>query len=116
MSDTQIDRAHLQAVLDDAQLVRAFVRQTPLDFFVHDLMRRNAVTSRIIGMAGNARRISDDFKNRHSDLPWQEIADMGEALLRAPESVSPEAIWKFARSLVPQLILQADGLVRRTEY
>lgn len=62
-------------------------------------------------MAGMAKRISRGFKDEHPDVPWERICEMGDTLLRTPDRVSPDELWKHARAFIPELLLKTASLL-----
>jgi uncharacterized protein with HEPN domain len=49
-----------------------------------------------------ARHISDDWKNEHADIPWRDIAGLGNRLRHAYWHVDLETLWDiYQRDLDP---------------
>ena len=44
-----------------------------------------------------SRRISEDLKAKHPDVPWQAIRDAGNVYRRKYDRVSVEFVWDTAR-------------------
>ncbi|MFH0823722.1 MAG: HepT-like ribonuclease domain-containing protein [Pseudomonadota bacterium] len=109
-----IDTIHLAEMLRSAQLIRTFVRSVQRDSLQYDLMRRVSVFARIIGMSFSAKRISRRFRSGHPGIPWDPIIQLGDDLIRKPETVDFDQVWRFAKILVPELILKAAVLVPRS--
>jgi uncharacterized protein with HEPN domain len=109
---TSSDAAHLKEMLDDAQLIRSFVREANKAGFSSDLMRRQAVVGRIISMAGSAKRLSKEFRAEHPDIPVEMAIWMGDALVRQAETAHADALWEFAKLFVPELILKVRKFIQ----
>ena len=109
------DFSHLSELLEAAQNIRSFVREAKRDSFVFDLVRRRAVSGQMIRMAGLVKLISSEFKDKHPDIPWKNIIDIGDYLVRAPDRADPDIMWNHARKFVPELILKISALTRSAE-
>jgi uncharacterized protein with HEPN domain len=44
-----------------------------------------------------SRHIPDDLKKRHSQIPWQQIAAIGNRLRHEYQRVAPDILWRIAR-------------------
>lgn len=108
MSDPDI--LNLKAILAAAQLIRSFVKGIDAKIFANDVMRQKVVNGQIWLMSAAAKRISETFKKDHPRIPWEQLSQMGESVLRSPEGDNPNAVFQFARKSVPELILMISGL------
>jgi uncharacterized protein with HEPN domain len=104
------DRLRVAELLDAAKLIRSYVHAADREAFQYDVMRRNAVTGRIIAMAGLTKRISDEFKDEHRDIPWHRISSFGDLMVRSPERAHPNEVWQYANSFVPELIGMIEAI------
>lgn len=109
------DDDNLREILKSAHLIRSFVKGIDAQAFVQDIMRHKAVCGQIIRMAAAARRVSEGFKNEHPMIPWENIAAMGESVLRFRERGEPHHVFAFAKKSVPELILMISGIAPRNE-
>ncbi len=74
-----------------------------LNGFLQDLDRRRIVERCLEIVSEASRRLPDDLKERHSELPWRKIAGIGNILRHDYEEVIPDALWKLARDDLPVL-------------
>ena len=100
----QADKQLVAELLEAAKLIRSYVDSADREAFQCDVMRPNAVTGRIIAMAGLTKRISDEFKSAHQDFPWYRISSFGDLMVRSPERALPDEVWQYANFFVPELI------------
>lgn len=56
----------------------------------------------IIGEAGNM--ISEDFKIKHSQIPWKDLIGMRNRLIHAYFDVNLDIVWKTVSEDVPDLL------------
>jgi uncharacterized protein with HEPN domain len=82
--------------------------------FMRDPMVRDAVVRRFEMMGEAAKRLSPDFRQRHKDVPWRQLAGFREILIHHYDRVNPDEAWKTIGTALPSL-LQALHAVRKAE-
>ncbi|HWK46372.1 MAG TPA: HepT-like ribonuclease domain-containing protein [Stellaceae bacterium] len=84
---------HIRSKLDDISL----------EIFQGDLDRRRIVERNVEIISEASRRLPDDLKDRHPEIPWKKVAGIGNVLRHDYENVVPDALWKLARDDLPAL-------------
>jgi len=59
-----------------------------------DLMRLYAIICSLEIISEASRRLSDELKTRHPDIPWREMAAAGNFYRHNYEDVTPRRVWK----------------------
>lgn len=49
------------------------------------------------------RDLSDDFKDKHSDIPWDKLNEMSRQLLSKFETVDKWELWSIIKTNIPLL-------------
>ncbi len=73
------------------------------DVFQDDLDRRRIIERCVEIISEASRRLPDDLKDRHPEIPWKKVAGIGNILRHDYEIVSASALWKLARDDLPTL-------------
>jgi uncharacterized protein with HEPN domain len=50
-----------------------------------------------------SRRLSDELKTRHPDIPWREMAAAGNFYRHNYEDVTPDRVWRTLQEHLPPL-------------
>jgi uncharacterized protein with HEPN domain len=50
-----------------------------------------------------SRRLSDELKARHPEIPWPTVAGIGNVLRHDYESISAPVMWKLVQDDLPPL-------------
>ncbi len=50
-----------------------------------------------------SRRLTDDLKARHPEIPWTKVAGIGNVLRHDYENISAPIMWKLVQDDLPPL-------------
>jgi uncharacterized protein with HEPN domain len=96
---TRLVLDHIEQALDD---IATLVQDLDEAGFRADRHRRLAVERCIEIMSEASRRLPDNLKAEHPDIPWRAIAGIGNVLRHDYDDVIPNVIWQTAtREVVP---------------
>lgn len=105
------DASYLRDMLAAARTVIDFVRDRTLEQYATDLLLRSAVERQIEIIGEAARRVSEEFKDLHAEIPWDKITRQRHVLAHDYGEIEHERIWRVATMHVPSLIEQLAPLV-----
>ena len=105
------DAAYLWDMLDSARTIQEFMAGMRFEEFLRDRKLQLAI-ERCVEIIGEAsRRISDDFKNDHHEIPWGRILAQRNVLAHEYNDVKQERMWLVATVHVPALIPQLEAVL-----
>jgi uncharacterized protein with HEPN domain len=102
------DAASLGDILLAARKIGQFVAGVNRDTFLLDERVRSAVSHQLIIIGESARRLSDEFREAHPEIPWSEIVGMRNVLVHMCERVDDEELWRTVASDLPRLAQQVQ--------
>jgi uncharacterized protein with HEPN domain len=97
------ERNALSEVLHHIDLAENFASGYDFVRFRDDLMRIYAVTRCLEIISEASRRLTDELKARHPDIPWQQIAGAGNIYRHDYEDVAATRVWDTVRIALPPL-------------
>lgn len=96
---TRLVLDHIEQALDDIATLVLGLDETSFPAHRH---RRLAVERCIEIISEASRRLPDDLKAEHPDIPWRAIAGIGNVLRHDYDDIIPNVIWQAAtREVVP---------------
>jgi len=105
------DAAYLWDMLDSAKAIRGFMAGLRFDEFLHDRKLQLAIERSVEIIGEASRRISDDFKSEHPEIPWGRILAQRNVLAHEYDDVKQERMWLVATVHVPALIPQLEAVL-----
>ena len=71
--------------------------------FMNSSTYRNAVTMPILQIGELANHLSEEFKQQHKQIPWNEMRGIRNLMAHQYHSVDFEIIWDTSRADIPAL-------------
>jgi uncharacterized protein with HEPN domain len=94
---------HLTDIIEAIERIHAVLGNKPLDVFVNDWQRQWLVERGVEIVSEASRRLTDELKARHPEIPWQKVAGIGNVLRHDYESIAAPVVWKLAQADLPAL-------------
>jgi uncharacterized protein with HEPN domain len=105
------DDAYMLDMLLAARKVQSFTDRANWETFKSDDLLQNAVMHQIQIIGEAARKISLQYKDSHSEIPWQMIIGMRNRLVHEYFDIIPERVWDVVENSIPELIRFIEPLV-----
>ena len=72
--------------------------------------------TRLVEVIGEAaRRVPDEFRREHEEIPWRRIAGTRDRLIQGYDQVDLDILWTIVRDQLPLLVEQLDEALRSIE-
>jgi len=88
------DDATLLDMLKAARLVVAFKGNLTEKAFLRDVKTQSAILHQLLVIGEAVKRLSEEFRARHAEVPWVRIAGMRDKLIHAYDAVDLDEVWK----------------------
>lgn len=107
----QRDTTILLDIVQAASLVSAFKEGMDKAAFDKDLKTQSAILHQLMVIGEAVKRLSNEFREKHSEIPWSAIAGMRDHLIHGYDIVDMEEVWRTATVDVPSLLTALITLV-----
>ncbi len=84
------------------------------DAFIADEVLRDAVERNVEIIGEAARKVSEDFRNQHPEIPWRKMIAQRNVLVHEYDKISVDEMWIVATYHIPQLIPNLSPLIPPT--
>ncbi len=105
------DPAHLWDMLDAARAVLDFVGAREFEDYLVDALTQAAAERKIEIIGEAARRVSQEFKDAHPEIPWGRIISQTNVLIHEYGEIDHRILWRVIRVRIPDLIRELEPLV-----
>ncbi len=100
----QRDKEYLLDILEAAKPAIEYVGNKPREEFFGDLQCQDAVIRRLEIIGEAARRISEETRAAHPDLPWSDMVGMRNIMIHEYDDIDMAIVWETVRNDLPSLI------------
>ena len=98
------DDATLLDIATAARLVLEFTEGMDQAGFLDDIKTQSSVLHQLMVLGEAVKRLSDDFRARHPEIPWTLMAGMRDKPIHGYDIVDLEEVWQTANRDVPDLL------------
>ena len=98
------DAGYLRDIVTAARPVQALVEGFDLEAFRTDVRTHSAVFYQLAVVGEATRKLSPEFRESITEIPWRRIAGMRDILIHGYRGVSPTEAWKAATISIPELL------------
>lgn len=108
----------LESILDIhyySQNTISFVSGMTKAEFVADQKTIAAVMYAIAVMGEATKRLSPEFRDQHSHLPWKQLAGLRDRLVHDYKNIDLDILWDVVSVEIPALLLNLEPLLPKQE-
>jgi uncharacterized protein with HEPN domain len=98
------DEAGVLDMLQAARRIAEYTSSIDEATFFSDWRAQSIVLHQTMILGEAAKRISEDFRAEHPDIPWRRIAGMRDVLIHGYDEVRLPDVWSAATNDVPALV------------
>lgn len=103
----------LKHILDAINLIEGYLKDKSYEEFKNNRMLQDAVIREIEIIGEAAKNLSKEFRNKHSDIPWRQIAGMRDKLIHGYFGVDLDAVWDTATRDIPSLKRELQEIIKK---
>jgi uncharacterized protein with HEPN domain len=87
----------LADIIEAIERIRRVLGGVTLEAFEQNWEKRWLVDRGIEVISEASRHLTDDIKERRTEIPWSKVAGIGNVLRHAYDHVAPDVLWKLAQ-------------------
>ncbi len=103
----------LQTILESIDMILLYSKESSTaDDFYHDRKSFDACMIHFINIGEMIDRINVNFRDSHSEVPWQEIKNFRNIVAHNYFGIDAEEIWDIIENHLPELKTNIKSLIR----
>ena len=97
------DKAILLDVARAAELALDFKKSMDKAAFLKDIKTQSAILHQLMVMGEAVKRLSQEFRDQHPEIPWPLIAGLRDKLIHGYDIIDLDRVWHTINKDVPDL-------------
>jgi uncharacterized protein with HEPN domain len=106
------DTAYLLDILHASKSIMQFTEGLTEEAFYKSGLHQSAVIRQLEIIGEAAKKISEETRTAHSNIPWKKMAGLRDVLIHAYDTVDVRMVWRLLREDLPQLITSLEKIVQ----
>jgi len=100
MIDESVFLKHIISAIDE---IEKFTANVALKDFLENREKQSAVVRQLEIIGEAVKNLSEEFQNKHPEIPWRDIASMRDNLIHEYFGVDLEVVWQTVKEDLPKL-------------
>ena len=71
--------------------------------FNSNLIFQNAILTPVTQIGELVKKLSEEFREKYSEIPWRNIAGMRDIVVHGYETIDKKILWNVAKIEIPKL-------------
>ncbi len=97
------DSVYLRHILDAISRIEEYTRGVEYEDFMDDHLIQDGVIRQIEIIGEATKRLSREIREKHSEIPWKDMAGMRDKLIHDYLGVDIDAVWDTVKRDVPTM-------------
>jgi uncharacterized protein with HEPN domain len=105
------DRQSLEDMLRAARKILDYARDTTRETLPVVPMRLDAVLYEIVVLGEAARRLSQEIRAAHPNVPWRDIIGLRSIVSHGYDQIDDDELWQVIQRDLPELIARLQTIL-----
>ena len=109
------DEAYILDMLRTARRIAEAGDETTWEDLSNSWKAQAVLLHQLMILGEAVKRLSDEFRTAHTEVPWRQIARMRDHLIHRYEDVNLEEVWRTVKRDIPVLISFLEKVAPRDD-
>ncbi len=103
MDNIKDDKYYIEKILEDLSFMIKHTKDMSQEEFVANELLIDSVMFRLVQVAENSDKLTQNFKEKHKDIPWKDIKGMRNKIVHNYGVVDLTTVYQTVLESVPEL-------------
>ena len=105
------DKEFISDIKEAAERIEKYIGKMKYEMFLQDTKTQDAVIRNIEIIGEAAKNLPDEFRNKHNDIEWKNIAGMRDKIIHFYFGVKWDVVWSVIHDKIPKLKMQIEQIL-----
>ncbi|MGB9758453.1 MAG: DUF86 domain-containing protein [Thermoproteota archaeon] len=107
------DLVYLNHILDAISKIEVYTRDITYEQFMSNSLIQDGVVRQLEIIGEATKRLSNNIKEKHPEIPWKDIAGMRDKLIHEYFGVDLDAVWDTIKKDIPDLKTKLQTIMEK---
>lgn len=98
------DQEAIVDIVESIKLILRYVEGVSQEALAANVEKQDAILRRITIIGEATKRLSPEFRQKHSGIPWKKIAGMRDVITHDYDEIDLIEIWTVIKENLPELL------------
>lgn len=104
MDNIKNDAYYVQKIRKDLEFMVAHMRNVDIEELNANEVLLDSMMFRMIQLSENAKKLSDDYKMTHGDIPWSALSGLRNRIVHDYGNVDLNVVYETLKNDIPELL------------
>ncbi|MBQ8697012.1 MAG: DUF86 domain-containing protein [Clostridia bacterium] len=111
MDNVKDNRYYVKKIITDLAFVIEHTKEFSLDELKQNEVLVDSVMFRLVQVAENSDKLTEDFKVCHSTIPWRAMKGMRNRIVHEYGNVDMSVVYDTVKKDIPELLAELEAIV-----
>ena len=103
MIEDERTRKIIQTIIKHCNIIEDTMEYFEKEDFNSNLIFQNAILTPVTQIGELVKKLSEEFREKYSEIPWRNIAGMRDIVVHGYETIDKKILWNVAKIEIPKL-------------
>lgn len=101
----------LEFLIDSINHLESYIKNVDEDSFLRNEEKKDACLTRIVVLGEYSARVSDEIKNKFSDIEWQLMKATRNYFVHVYRGIDWRRVWETLQTDIPKLKIKIEKII-----
>ena len=104
MDNVKNDNYYIQKIRQDLEFIVIHMKDVDIEELNENEILQDSMLFRMIQLSENAKKLTEDYKQKHNNIPWNAIYGLRNRIVHDYGNVDLNVVFETLKNDIPQLL------------